>query len=73
MTSITPQYKAVLRLIEIAGSQTELARRLKCKPRAISWWVTRNKRVPCEMVYKASQAVKGALKPEEIRPDMFNL
>jgi DNA-binding transcriptional regulator YdaS (Cro superfamily) len=63
-------FKALMRLIDICGSQSELARRMRKTPRTVCNWVHRNKHVPVAWVNQASRASHGKLTPQEIRPDV---
>jgi DNA-binding transcriptional regulator YdaS (Cro superfamily) len=58
------------RVIEIVGTQEELAARLGIKSPSISGWRNRNK-VPSERCIAIEQATKGEVTRYELRPDVF--
>jgi len=59
---------ALHKAIEIAGSQTELARRLGKYPQLVHFWTTLD-RVPAKWVVPIEQAT--GVKREDLRPDIF--
>jgi DNA-binding transcriptional regulator YdaS (Cro superfamily) len=63
-------FKALMRLIDICGSQSELARRVRKHPRTICNWVHRNKHVPLAWVRDAAKASNNQMTEQEIRPDV---
>ena len=67
---------ALIRAIEVAGSQKELADRissvdLPIGQSGISNWIQRLKRVPAERVLAVEQAVDGKVSRYELRPDIY--
>lgn len=63
--------------IAVAGSQSELARRLtdhtgKLIRQGHIWsWLHRTRRVPAEMVIPIEQVVDGAVSRSDLRPDIY--
>lgn len=60
----------LLRAIEIATSQSELARRVDLKQGHISAWLKSGK-VPADMVIPVAKAVDWKLTPHQIRSDIY--
>ncbi len=60
------------RAVEIAGTQTELARRIggKVKQQHVHYWLSHNY-VPAEHVLAIEAATAGAVKRHELRPDLY--
>lgn len=58
------------RVIEIVGTQEELAARLGIKSPSISGWRNRNK-VPSERCIAIEQATNGRVTRYDLRPDVF--
>lgn len=56
--------------VAIAGSQSELARRLSIRPQAVQQWVA-TKKPPVSRVPAIVDAVNGALTYHDLRPDVF--
>lgn len=69
---MTPQFKALLRAIELAGGQSKLVRKLGYKKPSciVSNWVTVNKHIPEGKLLQVSLALNGAMTPAELRPDL---
>ena len=63
--------EALLEAIKIAGSQTELARRINVTQSHIWNWLNRDKRVPAEYVLPIESAVGGKVDRTKLRPDLF--
>ena len=64
---------ALQKAIQIAGTQTELARRIG-KTQAHVWnWLHRDHRVPADVAARIEAATDGQVKKEELRPDVFLL
>jgi DNA-binding transcriptional regulator YdaS (Cro superfamily) len=59
------------RAIEIAGSQAALAASIGKSQQAISYAKKRSLRVTAEMAVSIEKATKGAVRKEELRPDIF--
>lgn len=55
--------------IKAAGSQTELARRLGTSVMRVGNWKRRG--VPPEEVIPVVRAVRGAVRPYDLRPDIY--
>ena len=70
-TSLT--MKALENAIQLAGGQTQLARRLggSVKQAYIWNWLNRDKRVPGEYVIPIEKAVDGKVTRHELRPDLY--
>lgn len=69
---MTPELKALEEAVEVAGSQAELARRVKKKQSHVWNWLHRDKRVPADMAIPVEQAtgvsrhkLRGDLYPEQ--------
>lgn len=65
--SISPLQKA----IAIAGGQKALARKVGVKQQNVSWWINKSKKVPAERCAAIERATNGAVKREQLRPDVF--
>ena len=66
MNAIHPVRKAV----DIVGSATELAKRLGVTPPSIHQWISGFRRVPAERCPLIERATGGAVRCEELRPDV---
>jgi len=62
--------RAFDRVIDIVGSQTELALRLGVKQPSVNNWKIR-RRVPAERVLEIEKLVGGQVTRYEMRPDVF--
>ena len=62
--------RAFDRVIDIVGSQTELALRLGVKQPSVNNWKIRS-RVPAERVLEIEKLVGGQVTRYEMRPDVF--
>ena len=62
--------RAFERIIDIVGSQTELARVLGVKQPSVNNWMIRA-RVPAERVLEIEKLVGGQVTRYEMRPDVF--
>lgn len=58
------------KLVEIAGGQSALARKMKVTQQAVFAWL-KKKRLPAEQVIKAEKVVNGAVTCHELRPDIY--
>ncbi|MBU2788608.1 helix-turn-helix domain-containing protein [Acidithiobacillus sp. VAN18-1] len=58
------------RAISHFGSQASLARRLGVVPMAVSHWLKRQ-RIPPHQAIAIERATNGAVRREELRPDIF--
>ena len=63
--------KALQKAINIAGSQTKLAKKLKVTQTAVSHWLTRNKRIPAERAVAVEKATGGQVTRRDLRPDLY--
>tara|TARA_R110000824_G_scaffold323403_2_gene510318 strand:+ start:149 stop:376 length:228 start_codon:yes stop_codon:yes gene_type:complete len=61
---------ALDKVIEIIGSQSALARKLKLQQPSINSWKLRGK-IPAEKCLMIERIVKGAVTRYEMRPDVF--
>lgn len=52
------------------GSQAELAKALGITPSAVNQWVTGHKPIPAERCPAIERATNGAVKCEDLRPDV---
>ncbi|MFI9652822.1 transcriptional regulator [Guyparkeria halopsychrophila] len=63
---------ALARAVDLAGSQSELARRIGVDQPHIWNWLNRGrKRVPGEYVIPIEEAVGGAVTRQQLRPDLY--
>jgi len=62
--------KALNQAIEILGSATALAEKLKIRQSAVSNWIIRGS-VPANQCLHIERATNGAVKCHELRPDVF--
>jgi DNA-binding transcriptional regulator YdaS (Cro superfamily) len=69
MEATTP-LKALKRAIEVAGSQSELGRRLGVRQQSVYEWL-RAGRVPAARVLDVERAVDGKVTRYELRPDIY--
>jgi DNA-binding transcriptional regulator YdaS (Cro superfamily) len=60
---------ALQRAIGKAGSQSALARSIDCAPQVINNWLRRNN-VPAEHCPEIEKATNGAVRCEDLRPDV---
>jgi DNA-binding transcriptional regulator YdaS (Cro superfamily) len=61
---------AITRAIEHFGSQEKLAKALDVSQGAISQYATGNKRPSAEVAIRLEEASGGAIKAEDLRPDV---
>ena len=69
MTLPTPSMRGLVRAIDAAGSQSELARRLGTRQSTVSSWLLRSGRVPAEFVLKVEAAT--GISRHDLRPDIY--
>jgi len=62
---------ALIKAIEIVGTQSELARRCGIKQQNVYNWLHRNKRVSVQHVLKVEAATNGLVTRHELRPDIY--
>ena len=62
---------ALQRAVAIAGSQTELARRIGLKQAHVWNWLNKARRVPGEAVLAIEAATGGKVTRTELRPDLY--
>jgi DNA-binding transcriptional regulator YdaS (Cro superfamily) len=62
--------RAFDRVIDIVGSQTELAKRLKVKQPSVNSWKMRCQ-IPADRVLEVEKIVGGEVTRYEMRPDVF--
>ena len=62
--------RAFERVIEIVGSQTELAKLLKVKQPSVNSWKMRSQ-IPADRVLDIEKIVGGQVTRYEMRPDVF--
>ena len=62
---------ALQRAVAIAGSQTELARRIGLKQAHVWNWLNKARRVPGEAVLAIEAATDGKVTRTELRPDLY--
>lgn len=48
-----------------------LARKLGIKQQNVSWWINKSKKVPAERCAAIERATNGAVRKEDLRPDVF--
>lgn len=63
--------KYLEKAIRIAGSQSELARRIGVKQQYIWYWLHKAKAVPAEYVAKIEAATDSRVTRYQLRPDVF--
>ena len=68
VVELTP-YEALCELIERAGSQSELARKLGISQTAVWKWTQSSKRLPAEHVLKAEKLY--GVSRHDLRPDIY--
>ena len=61
---------AISKAIECLGSQDQLAKAVDLTQSAISFYATGQKRPSAEVAIRIEAATNGAVKAEEIRPDI---
>jgi len=59
------------RAIKIVGSQSEMARRLNCKPGHVWFWLNRAKTIPAEIVISVEKMTHGIVTRHDLRPDIY--
>lgn len=57
--------------IDLAGSQSELARLLSVNQANVWNWLNRDKNVPSEFVLPIAKALNFKVTPHELRPDIY--
>lgn len=63
--------KYLLKAVKIAGSQSELARRLGVRQSTLWCWMYRNRKpFPAEYCAKLEKATDGIVKKSDVRPDL---
>lgn len=69
---LTPT-KALAKAVEVCGSQSELARRLRgtIKQQHISYWLEHG--LPAEQAIPIEMIVEGVVTRHELRPDLYPL
>lgn len=63
---------AISKAIRLAGSQTQLAKKLNVTPQAVQRWVSSDE-IPLSRVVQIEAALNGEITREELRPDVFRL
>jgi DNA-binding transcriptional regulator YdaS (Cro superfamily) len=61
---------AVRRAIDHAGGVTALARKLDVSPPTVAQWASNTRPVPAERCPQIDRATSGAVRCEELRPDI---
>lgn len=61
---------AIRTAADIVGGQAALARLLDVKPPTVNQWVNGDRRVPAEQCPSIERATKGAVRCEDLRPDV---
>lgn len=67
---VYPERTSAARAIQAAGSQTELARRIGVTKQFVSHWATGRRAVPAEYCPAIERATGGAVRCEDLRPDI---
>jgi DNA-binding transcriptional regulator YdaS (Cro superfamily) len=62
---------AIETAVTIAGSQSELARRIGVRQGYVWRWLRSIQKVPAERCAAIERATNGAVKREQLRPDVF--
>ena len=70
MSSIEIDRSSLQRVFEAAGSQAELARRLRISQQSVNRWA-RKGRVPLDRLPQIERAVGGAVTRVDLAPDLF--
>lgn len=60
----------VIRVVELAGGQSKLARALEVKPQAVQQWV-KSGRIPDGQVLKAARVVDYGVTPHELASHLY--
>lgn len=61
------------RAIQVAGSQSALARAINVRQGHVWHWLNKSKRVPAEYVIPIERATGGNVLRHELRPDLYPL
>lgn len=61
---------AIRTAAELLGGQAALARVLEVKPPTVNQWCNGDRRVPAEQCPFIERATKGAVRCEDLRPDV---
>lgn len=69
MVETPTRYQALLRAIEVAGSQSELARLCGLSPTSVWKWVNQSKQLPAEFVLRVEEAT--GVSRHHLRPDIY--
>ena len=62
---------ALERALTIVGSTKRLALEIGVHSNTVSDWLYRERKIPAHHVHKIVHATRGAVKAEELRPDVF--
>lgn len=72
--------EALQQAVDLAGGQTELARKINAirdskltQGHVWAWLNRENRKVPAEFCLPISQIAGGEVRPEELRPDVFDI
>ena len=71
MPKLKSPKEALLKAVEICGSQSELARRIggTCKQQNVHYWIENG--LTAEQVIPIEKAVNGEVSRHELRPDIY--
>ena len=64
---------ALKRAVDVVGGVKKLALDLGVHSNTVSGWLYRELKIPAHHVKKIVQVTQGAVRPEELRPDIFLL
>lgn len=72
-STVNSPHAALLRAIEVVGSQAALAREIGCTPAHVWNWVNRenSKGTPAEFCRAIESATSGQVTRYDLRPDVF--
>lgn len=59
------------RCVELAGGQVSLAKAIGATQQHIWNWLNRDKQVPADRVLPIVSAVRGQVRPYDLRPDIY--
>lgn len=62
--------KPILKAAKVVGGQAALARSLDISPSMVNQWVTGARQVPAERCPTIERATDGAVRCEDLRPDV---
>ncbi|TQE95221.1 MAG: helix-turn-helix domain-containing protein [Spiribacter salinus] len=64
-------HEAIMKAVQVCGSQSELARRIGVKQAHVWYWIHRGRKAPPEHCRAIETATGGVVSVYDLRPDVF--